>query len=340
MAVADAVADTRDNAEYLALADANANLLAQQREIISRKRLKPFTKRTDIHGIVHLAVHSAMIGGSGWLIYLATGTGWLIPAMLLHGILLGHLFAPMHECSHGTAFRTRWLNETILWVTGIIIVWSPLYFRYDHAGHHTFAQQAGRDSQFAVPKGSSWADYIYYTTGIHQWIKNGGWIIRHASGRMAPFQRRFVPENELPRIYLEARVMVAVYAAVAVGAIVFQTWAPVIYWLIPTVIGVPVARLVRIADHTGCAEESNLRTYARTVKTGPITRFLCWNMPFHCEHHLAPSVPFHRLAALHAEVGHEMNSVGRGYIGVQWDIIKKHCVRNFRLHLGMNAGGV
>jgi len=233
MAVADAVADTRDNAEYLALADANANLLAQQREIISRKRLKPFTKRTDIHGIVRLAVHSAMIGGSGWLIYLATGTGWLIPAMLLHGILLGHLFAPMHECSHGTAFRTRWLNETVLWVTGIIIVWSPLYFRYDHAGHHTFAQQAGRDPQFAVPKGSSWADYIYYTTGIHQWIKNGGWVIRHASGRMAPFQRRFVPENELPRIYLEARVMVAVYAAVAVGAIVFQTWAPVIRGIQP-----------------------------------------------------------------------------------------------------------
>jgi fatty acid desaturase len=336
-----AIADVAEKVESLTTAQANESLLlAQQREIIPRKRLKPFTKRTDIHGILHLGGHAALIGGSGWLIYLATGTAWLIPAMVLHGILLGHVFAPMHECSHGTAFRTRWLNETVLWVTGIIVLWTPIYFRYDHAGHHTYAQDAGRDPQFALPKGSSWADYIYYATGIHQWVKNIGWILRHASGRMAPFNRRFVPDEELPRIFLEARVMLAVYAAVAVGAIVLQTWAPLIYWLIPTFIGLPIARMVRVADHVGCTEKIDLRSYARTVKTDPLTRFLCWNMPYHCEHHLAPSVPFHRLAAFHAEIGHEMNPVDKGFIAVQWEVLRDHCVHNFRLHLGMNAGGV
>ena len=333
-------ADGVENVESLTTADANASLLAQQREIVSRKRLKPFTKRTDIDGILHLAGHMALIGGSGWLVYLATGTGWLIPAMFVHGVFLGHLFAPLHECSHGTAFKTRWLNETVLWVTGIIVLWPPIYFRYDHAGHHTYAQDIDRDPQMVLPKGSSWADYLYYTTGVHLWIKNIGWIVRHASGRMAPFNRRYVPDEELPRIYLEARVMLAIYGAVAVGAVVMESWAPLIYWLIPTIIGVPVARLVRVADHTGCVEKIDLRRYARTIKTDPLTRFLCWNMPYHCEHHLATSVPFHRLAAFHAEIGHEMSPVEEGFIAVQWQVLRQHCGRNFRLHLGMNSGGV
>ena len=83
--------------------DANTKLLEAQREIISRSRLKPFTKRTDRHGLMYFGGHMSIIFGTGYLVYLATGTGWLIPAMFLHGVMLGHLFAPMHETSHGTA---------------------------------------------------------------------------------------------------------------------------------------------------------------------------------------------------------------------------------------------
>ena len=314
--------------------EANAKLLAAQREIITRGRLKPFTKRTDRHGLIYLGGHMSIIFGTGYLVYLATGTGWLIPAMLLHGVMLGHLFAPMHECSHGTAFRTRWLNETVHWITGILIVWPPTYFRYDHTGHHTHAQEMDKDPQFVLPSPSSWMDYVYYVTATQLWIKNIGWILRHSMGRIRPFNRQFVPEDQLPKIFFEARVMLAIYVGLAVVSVGLETWAVAIYWAIPTVIGVPVARALRIADHTGCTEgKLDLRTYARTVKTDPLTRFLCWNMPYHCEHHLAPSVPFHALPALHAEVGHEMNPVDKGYWAVQWDVLRDHLERKFRFRL-------
>ncbi|SVD92797.1 uncharacterized protein METZ01_LOCUS445651, partial [marine metagenome] len=111
--------------------EANADLLKRQRELISRKELKPFTKRKDGPGLIYLSVHLTCIGLSGLLIYLAANSNWLWPVMLLHGILLGHLFAPLHETSHGTAFRTRWINEAVLWFTGVVIIWPPIYFRYD-----------------------------------------------------------------------------------------------------------------------------------------------------------------------------------------------------------------
>lgn len=314
--------------------EANAKLLAAQREIVSRQRLKPFTKRTDRHGLIYFGGHMAIILGTGYLVYLATGTGWLVPAMLLHGVMLGHLFAPMHECSHGTAFRTRWLNETVHWITGILILWPPTYFRYDHTGHHTHAQEFGKDPELVLPSPSSWMDYVYYVTATQLWIKNVGWILRHSMGRIRPFNRQFVPEDQLPRIFLEARVMLAIYAGLAIVSVALGTWAVVIYWAVPTVIGVPVARAIRVADHTGCTEgKLDLRTYARTVRTDPLTRFLCWNMPYHCEHHLAPSVPFHALPALHAEVGHEMNPVDKGYWAVQLDVLRRHLERRFRFRI-------
>jgi fatty acid desaturase len=305
--------------------DANADLLRRQREIISRNALKPFTKRRDLPGLVYFFGLLGLISATGYLVWLALDQGaWLLGAMLLHGIMLGHLFAPLHETSHGTAFRTRWINETVLWFCGIATIWPPLYFRYDHAGHHTYAQVPGKDPELVLPSPRSLIEYIYYVSAIHLWIKNFGWLYRHALGYMHPFNRQFVPDEELPRIYFEARLMLGVYAALIIVSIYFQTWAVAIFWFIPTIIGVPVARMLRVADHTGCPEEANLRTYARTVTTDRITRFLAWNMSYHCEHHLAPSVPFHQLKQLHEKVGHEMNHVDIGYIGVQWEVLSKH----------------
>ena len=302
-----------------------ADLLRRQREIVDRKTLKPYTKRQDLPGLLYFFGLLGFIIASGFVVYFALDAGWWIwPAMLLHGIMLSHLFAPLHETSHGTAFRTRWINEAVLWFCGIVTIWPPLYFRYDHAGHHTYAQMPGKDPELVLPAPRSLIEYIYYVSAAHLWIKNFGWLFRHAMGYMHPFNRQFVPEQELPRIYFEARLMLTIYAALLVGSIYFQSWTVVMFWLVPTVIGVPVARMLRVADHTGCAEESNLVTYARSVTTDRLTRFFCWNMSYHCEHHLAPSVPFHKLKGLHEEVGHKMNPVDKGYIAIQWEVITKH----------------
>ena len=230
--------------------DANADLLRRQREIIDRKTLKPFTKRRDLPGLLYFFGLLGFIASSGYLIYLSSWSNWLLwPAMLLHGIMLSHLFAPLHETSHGTAFRTRWINEAVLWFCGIVTIWTPLYFRYDHAGHHTYAQVAGKDPEFVLPAPRSLLGYIYYVSALHLWVKNFGWLFRHAQGYMHPFNRQFVPDSELPKIYREARILLSIYLLLLIGSIVLQTWAVAIYWLIPTIIGVPVARMLLSLIH-------------------------------------------------------------------------------------------
>ena len=71
-------------------------------------------------------------------------------------------------------------------------------------------------------------------------IKNFGWLFRHAAGRMHPFNRQFVPDVELPRIYLEARLMLLLYATLLGVSLATGSLLVAIYWFIPTIIGVPV----------------------------------------------------------------------------------------------------
>ncbi len=47
-----------------------------------------------------------------------------------------------------------------------------------------------------------------------------------------------------------------------------------------------------------------------------------WNMPLHAEHHLFPSVPFHRLPALHAQIGDRLAHVAPGYAATNRAIVR------------------
>src|SRR3546814_14472759 len=76
-------------------------------DLISRPRLKSLARRNDRAGLMNLSLHFGALLGTGGLIYLAQGSAWIVLAMAAHGVIVAFLFAPMHETSHGTAFRSR-----------------------------------------------------------------------------------------------------------------------------------------------------------------------------------------------------------------------------------------
>src|SRR3546814_2760296 len=82
------------------------------------------------------------------------------------------------------------------------------------------------------------------------------------------------------------------------------------------VLGMPFLRLYLMAEHTGCSEDDNGLTNTRTTLTAWPVRLLMWNMPFHAEHHLYPSIPFHRLPAAHGLIRERLQHVGAGYVSV------------------------
>jgi fatty acid desaturase len=293
--------------------------------IVSKKDRKQLTRRNDWIGLSYLIGHCATAGCTGALVYLTYGTILMAPAMLAHGLVLACLFAPMHECSHGTAFRSRWLNEAAYWLVSLTYISQPTWYRYRHAVHHTYTQIQGKDPAMVLPSPTTWRHYIEQVLGWRFWTTFPVVITKHALGKMRPQDSWYIPKTDLPRIYNEARFMIVVYGTVAVVAVYFGSFAPLIYWLLPRIMGEPLQRMWRIAEHKGCDEGPDVRTNTRSTKAGPILRALCWNMPFHSEHHVCPQVPFFALPLLNKLVSDQLHPMGESLWAVDRQV-RRTCI--------------
>ena len=125
-------------------------------------------------------------------------------------------------------------------------------------------------------------EYLVSPRGETQWVRN----VRHAGGHLVLILgRRHRP-----------------YTATEV----------------PVADSVPILRAYLLAEHTGCTLDRNGLTNTRTTLTTAPVRLLMWNMPYHAEHHLFPSIPFHRLAEAHAAIRDRLGFVQPGYL--RWNI--------------------
>jgi fatty acid desaturase len=111
---------------------------------------------------------------------------------------------------------------------------------------------------------------------------------------------------------------VVLLAAVLLSAVLFGPWTPVLFWVVPTLLGQPLLRMYLLTEHTGCTMDRNGLTNTRTTLTMLPLRLLMWNMPFHAEHHLYPSIPFHRLGEAHRAIRGRLGMVQAGY--ARWQL--------------------
>lgn len=138
-------------------------------ELVSNDDLQRFYARSDLLGLVWFTSHFALIGLGGWLSWQAwlADAPWLfLLALGAHSVIIGFLFSPLHECAHTTAFATRRLNEAALWVTAIVYVVPPYFFRYFHLGHHRFTQVKGKDPSLVLPEPATLRQYAWYRASM------------------------------------------------------------------------------------------------------------------------------------------------------------------------------
>ena len=291
-----------------------------QRRLVRELDARGLTRRRDAPGLIHLAAHLVLLAATASLVQATAGSAWRLPAMLLHGVALVFLFAPLHECIHFTAFRRRWLNHAVAWPAGFLLLLPPRWFRWFHLAHHRYTQDPARDPELAVPKPASAARWLRHVSGLPYWGSQARLLWSLARGRV---EGGFVPVARRAGVVAEARVFLAGYALVAVASVAAGTDAVLWYWLLPAVLGQPFLRLYLLAEHTGCPQVPDMLANTRTTLTLPPLRWLAWNMPWHVEHHVAPAVPFHALPAVHGLVGAHATVIGRGYARVSVDIARR-----------------
>src|SRR6185503_9133332 len=66
------------------------------------------------------------------------GSWWCVPFFFAYGVLYGSSSdSRWHESGHGTAFKSRWLNDVIYQIASFMIMREPTIWRWSHARHHT-----------------------------------------------------------------------------------------------------------------------------------------------------------------------------------------------------------
>lgn len=295
---------------------------ALQEGVISRREIKALMLRNNRTALVWLLVWLLVLTATSVLVWMSLGSWWMLPAMFVHGIVLVHHFSLQHECCHYTVFRTRWLNDIMGNLCGLVIMLPNRFFRYEHCDHHTYTQISGRDPEM-IEMPQSWREYVWYISTVPYWRAKLTEIFNHALGKLLAGEARFIPREERRTIFLEARLMLVFYFLVLVLSIVFQSWMPLWFWLLPVILGEPVMRAIRMTEHVGRPTTRLMRENTRSNIISLPWRFLCWNMNYHAEHHYAPSVPFHALPRLHELLKEHVHIENDGYFGAHRDIVNR-----------------
>lgn len=271
---------------------------------ISRKRLKELMQRKDGPAIRDTLIWFAALGLTGGLAWYFWGSWWCLPFFIAYGVLYGSSSdSRWHECGHGTAFRTRWMNDAVYQIACFMVLREPTVWRWSHTRHHTDTIIVGRDPEIAVPRPPNLLGIALNFFALKSGLAFFGKLLLHTTGRLAADEATYIPETERGKVYVVARVWVLIYAAVIASCFYWGTLLPAMLVGLPSFYGGWLLIVFGLTQHAGLAEDVlDHRLNSRTVYMNPLFRYLYWNMNYHVEHHMFPMVPYHALPALHAEM--------------------------------------
>lgn len=288
---------------------------------LDKKTLKSIAARSDRPGLVYLAKWLLGLCVSGGLIAYAMGSAWVWPAMLLHGVLLTvPAYAMSHETAHGTAFRSRWLNEWVLWITSLLYGEEPLHRRYTHTNHHTHTWHVGKDSQMPFDTPMDFRGWLLELSGVGLMRFHAAVFWHLATGRYTEVMRMCTPEGEFGKMTRNARLMLLCYALV-LAAPALGVWWPIWFLVLPRLLGAPVMLAFTLIQHVELLENSpSILDSTRSFRGHWLSNFLYMNMNNHVEHHLYPQVPFHALPRLAGAIADQVPAPDPGFLRTNWEV--------------------
>ncbi|MDO9235056.1 MAG: fatty acid desaturase family protein [Aquabacterium sp.] len=287
------------------------------KDLFTREQLNSLTARSDLWGAWAVASTWGVIA-----LCFAALAMWpnpltfVVVTLVLGGRQLA-LAILQHEGSHGTLFKTRWLNDVLTdWLCARPI-WQNLgKYKVHHLGHHT---KTGTNLD---PDISLHEDYpitrlslmrkmlrdavgltglklvfglLMMDAGVFKWTVANHIERLPQEGRTTGERITTLVRNITPMLVTNG-LLWGILAATG-HAWLYSAWVLAFLTALPLFV-----RIRSIAEH-GCLDRSpDMFRNTRTTRAGWLARMTVApvNVNFHMEHHLMASVPYHRLPQMHA----------------------------------------
>jgi fatty acid desaturase len=218
--------------------------------------------------------------------------------------------AAVHELSHGTVFRTRWLNEFFYRIFAFLTWNSYLHFKESHRRHHQFTYFRGLDrEQQSDPIAVRWFHVVSWFTIDYMKIRKLLWTnLNHAVGNTdvdfffwCPLLSR--EDIKTRKLISWARIMIVGHILLAALFIWQGLWILLLLVTFAPFCATFLSHATGILQHAGMqGDVPDWRVNSHVVRLGPVMGYLYWHMNYHTDHHMYASVPFYNLRRLHKEI--------------------------------------
>jgi fatty acid desaturase len=240
--------------------------------------------------------------------------------VFLHGMVTAFMINGVHELGHNTVFRSNWLNGLFVRVLAFLGWINFQMFGQSHGRHHAYTLHPPDDLEVVLPIKLAVRHFLEQgfinPCGLYASLAS---TIRIARGRFrGQWELTLYPESDPAR----RRAPVNWARTLLLGHLLIVSISLALgWWIVPIVItlapfyGGWLFFLCNNTQHIGLADNvPDFRLCCRTITLSPLIRLLYWQMNYHTEHHMYPTVPCYHLARLHRAIVSDLPPCPRGLL--------------------------
>lgn len=295
---------------------------AQRRALVDR-----FATPSNACGLIQAANTLLPLAALWWAVLPSTRVShWLTAAITLAiTLFLVRAFVLMHECGHGSLFRSGWLNRSFGFVFGVVTGMPQYVWSQHHAFHHsTNGNWAKYRGPFIVDTVDAYAAMNPRQRRMYRLLRRIPLLPLHAfiyvlvmprlnwlRGRWStPLERRHMTGNNLVLLGLWLAMSLAIgpglFFAVYVASVCLATTVGIVVFTVQHNFKGSYAS----GDEGWDYHEAVIHGTSFLVLPAWLNWFTA-NIAYHHVHHLSASIPNYRLAQCHAEYRHLFDDVAR-----------------------------
>jgi len=298
---------------------------------VDKETYKNLTEKSDYLSLRHVLTWLFFLILIGYFAFITWGTLWSFFWFFIYGNIFMACDPIRHDCQHNLAFKSKWLNTFFYQLTSFMFSYEPVRWRWSHFRHHshTLSVEGIYDHEIQITKPTDlFLVLLMHIPGGHILIIHKTFLsfhletIKHAIGIVTPIMKDCIPVKERSKCRVSARIHVSLWTLIISSSIFFQTWLPTLYLLLPFVYGTTFIQTIHFMQHAGLKNNAkDHRLSVRTVKLNPIFSFLNWNMEYHLEHHMFPTVPSYNLKKLNKVIKDQLPKPKEGIFDAYKEII-------------------
>lgn len=303
---------------------------------IDKALLRQLSQRSDAKGAMqtfgYLGLYATTAGASLY------GAGrWPLAVVLgiifLHGMVAAFMINAVHELGHGTVFKTKALNRLFLRVFAFLGWINFHMFGTSHARHHAYTLHPPDDLEVVLPIRLALKHFLQqgFINPLGLWYTLRD-VARLAAGRFrGQWELMLYPPTQPQKrtsAIRWARVLLIGHATILAGSVLLSLISDVRWLMLPLLFSLSpffggwLFFLCNNTQHIGLRDNvPDFRLCCRTLTLNPLVRLLYWQMNYHTEHHMYPTVPCYNLGKLHRTIVDDLPPCPHGLIATWRQII-------------------